>query len=165
MNILLLQWGLVSFSIGLILSLPLAAVHYKRSPIWTKIFTNARKLKGAHVDFFMQTLSCGMAYVLELGFHTAFPGWIVILLLYGTIGNPAILLFEATQLPRLRASRLLYRILKSTSPVSLLVAWFAIVFSVVSLSLLLVLAGLVLVLGLLLGYCVLHAKDHGRGRM
>ncbi|MED3562091.1 hypothetical protein [Bacillus xiapuensis] len=48
MNIHLLEWGLVSFIIGVILSLLMAAIYYDNSPPWAKLFTNPRKLKSAH---------------------------------------------------------------------------------------------------------------------
>ncbi|MFK9090655.1 hypothetical protein [Bacillus salipaludis] len=52
MNVQLIQWGLFSFMIGIVLSLALAAVFYQKNSLMTKIFINARKLKSAHLDFF-----------------------------------------------------------------------------------------------------------------
>jgi len=124
MTIHILQWGLFSFMIGLLLSLPLAAVHYQGSPGWTQLFTNPRKLKSAHLDFFTQAFAAGLAYVLEQTLRTPFPDYVVIPLLYGTICNPLILLLEATPLYRSGTGRLLYFLLRGTSPAALLFAWF-----------------------------------------
>ncbi|MEW9668193.1 hypothetical protein [Ammoniphilus sp. 3BR4] len=126
MNIQLLQWGLFSFMLGLILSLPLAAVFYQKSPQWTKIFTNPRKLKSAHLDFFMQAFAIGFVYVLELAMEAEFPIYVVIPLIFGTIGNPLIFLLEATPLHRSGIGSVFYRLLKTTSPASLLFAWLVI---------------------------------------
>lgn len=123
MNELLLQWGLVSFMIGIFLSLPLAAVHYDQSASWTKIFTNPRKLKSAHLDFFMQAFAAGFVYVLELSSGSDYPMYIIIPLLYGTIGNPLILLLESTAIFKYGAMAIGYRFLKATSPACLLFAW------------------------------------------
>jgi hypothetical protein len=129
MSNVILQWGLVSFLIGILLSLPLAAVHYNHAPSWTCVFANPRKLKSAHLDFFMQAFASGFAFMLETALHTAWPLYIVIPLLYGTIGNPLILLLEATAIYRKGAMFLLYRLLKATSPASLLFSWFMIGFA------------------------------------
>lgn len=123
MNDVLLQWGLVSFMIGIFLSLPLAAVHYDQSPPWTRIFANPRKLKSAHLDFFMQAFATGFAFVLEIAAGTGFPMYVLVPLLYGTIGNPLILLLESTSIFRTGATAIAYRLLKATSPASLLFAW------------------------------------------
>lgn len=144
MNIQLLQWGLVSFIIGVILSLPLAAVYYDNSPPWAKIFTNPRKLKSAHIDFFLQAFAAGFVYLLEWAVKSEFPLFIVIPLIFGTICNPLILLIEATSLYRSGFAAIFYRFLKSTSPVSLLFAWLAIAVCFLPLYLLLFLSMLVL---------------------
>ena len=129
MSISLLHWGLVSFMIGIFLSLPLAAVVYDQSPPWTRIFANPRKLKSAHIDFFMQALAAGFAYVLEHAADQSFPPYILYPLLYGTIGNPLILLLESTAIYRTGGMRLFYRALKATSPIALLLAWTMIAWS------------------------------------
>ncbi len=123
MNELLLQWGLVSFMIGIFLSLPLAAVHYEQSPVWTRIFANPRKLKSAHLDFFMQAFAAGFAYVLEQSSGSSYPVYIIIPLLYGTIGNPTILLLESLANYKAGAISIGYRFLKATSPACLLLSW------------------------------------------
>ena len=123
MNELLLQWGLVSFMIGICLSLPLAAVHYEQSPLWTRIFANPRRLKSAHLDFFMQAFAAGFVYVLELASASSFPMYVIVPLLYGTIGNPLILLLESTAFFRTGGMSILYRFLKATSPACLLLSW------------------------------------------
>lgn len=149
MNIHLLQWGLVSFIIGVILSLPLAAVYYDQSPPWAKIFTNPRKLKSAHLDFFMQAFAAGFVYLIEFATHSKFPLFIVIPLIFGTICNPLILLIEATSLYRSGFTAIFYRLLKSTSPVSLLFAWLAIAAYFLPLILILFLS-ILLLIGLLI---------------
>jgi hypothetical protein len=140
MNIQLLQWGLFSFMIGLILSLPLAAVHYQRMKLWTKLFTNPRKLKSAHMDFFMQAFALGFVYVLEIVTKEKFPLYVVIPLVFGSICNPLILLFEATPLQRSRITK----VLRAISPISLIFAWFVIAFSFLPMYLLLLLTAFVL---------------------
>jgi len=130
MTVQLLQWGLFSFMIGLVLSLPLAAVHYQNSPQWTRIFTNPRKLKSAHLDFFMQAFAAGFAYVLELALRTPFPAYVVLPLIFGTICNPLLLLIEATPIHRRSFGRFVYLGLRATSPLALLFAWFAIAWAV-----------------------------------
>lgn len=123
MNIQLLQWGLFSFILGLIVSLPLAAVYYLKNPRMKKIFTNLRKLKSAHIDFFLQAFAIGFVYLLELAVKSEFPIYVVIPLVYGTIGNPLAFLLEATPLHRSGFSGIVYKILAATSPTSLLFAW------------------------------------------
>ncbi|MFD2442477.1 hypothetical protein ACFSO7_00455 [Bacillus sp. CGMCC 1.16607] len=126
MNDLLLQWGLFSFMIGIFLSLPLAAVHYQKDTIMKRIFVNARKLTSAHIDFFMQAFAIGFVYLLELSMETRFHSYIVIPLVFGTIMNPTILLLEATPFIRSGVVKVVYKLLKAISPVSLMFAWIAI---------------------------------------
>lgn len=149
MSIHLLEWGLLSFMLGLILSLPLAAMHYQKSASWTRIFTNPRKLKSAHLDFFTQAFAAAFVYLLELAFHKPLPAVILIPLLFGTIMNPLLLLIEATPLNRSGFGKFVYLFLRSTSPVSLLLAWFYIAWSFMPSDLLGLLAVAVL-LGLVL---------------
>ncbi|WP_462413120.1 hypothetical protein [Neobacillus sp. Marseille-QA0830] len=128
MNTVLLQWGLLSFMIGLALSLPLAAVHYqKNSPLKT-IFVNYRKLKSAHVDYFMQALSAGFAYLIGAAANIEFAGYILIPFIFGAMMNPTILLLEATPFIQTGWMRFIYQCLRATSPVSLLFAWLAIAY-------------------------------------
>ncbi|MEH7083032.1 hypothetical protein V7139_09900 [Neobacillus drentensis] len=128
MNVQLLQWGLFSFMIGMVLSLPLAAVFYQKSSPMNKVFTNARKLKSAHIDFFMQGFALGFAFLLEVSLKTEFSIYIVIPLIYGSIMNPTILFLEAT--PFIRSSyRFVHLFLRATSPLALLFAWIAIAVS------------------------------------
>ncbi|WP_026567222.1 hypothetical protein [Bacillus sp. UNC41MFS5] len=125
MNVQLLQWGLFSFMMGMVLSLPLAAVFYQKSSPMTKVFTNARKLKSSHIDFFMQGFAMGFAFLLEMSSKTEFSLYIVIPLIYGSIMNPTILLLEAT--PFIHSSfRFVHLFLRATSPIALLFAWLAI---------------------------------------
>ncbi|PYI51344.1 hypothetical protein [Paenibacillus flagellatus] len=126
MNIQLLYWGLFSLMLGLALSLPLAAVHYQNSPRWTSLFTNPRKLKSAHLDFFTQAFAAAFVYVIEFAVQKAFPAHVVIPLLFGTVCNPLLLLLEATPLHREGLGKPFYRLLKAVSPVSLLLAWLSI---------------------------------------
>jgi hypothetical protein len=144
MNIQLLQWGLFSFMLGLILSLPVAAVHYQKSLKWTKIFTNPRKLKSAHLDFFTQAFSAAFVYLLELALKIQFPEYVVVALVFGIICNPLILLIEATPLTRSGFSSVIYNLLRATSPTSLIFAWFSIAWSVLPTYLLLALPVVVL---------------------
>jgi len=124
MNVYLLQWGLFSFMVGLLLSLPLAAVHYQNSPRWTKIFTNPRKLKSAHLDFFTQAFAATLAYAIEFVIRREFPAYVAVPLLFGTVCNPLLLLMEATPLIRQGFGKLVYYALRAVSPLSLLFAWF-----------------------------------------
>ncbi|WP_123039383.1 hypothetical protein [Cohnella candidum] len=126
MNIHLLEWALVSFILGVALSLPLAGVHYDNSNSWAKLFTNPRKLKSAHIDFFMQAFSAGLVYLLEWATKSELPPFIVIPLIFGIICNPIILLLESTSFYRSGFTAMVYRVLQSTSPVGLLFAWIAI---------------------------------------
>ncbi|WP_156158209.1 hypothetical protein [Gordoniibacillus kamchatkensis] len=157
MNIQLLQWGLFSFMLGLLLSLPLAAVHYGAFPQWTKLFTNPRKLKSAHLDFFTQAFAAAFVYVLELAVKTRFPEYVVIPLVFGIICNPLILLIEATPLNRSGFGAIVYKLLRATSPASLLFAWFFIAWSVLPAYMLIMLVGFALLgLLLILNYKRLH---------
>ncbi len=145
MNIQLLHWGLFSFMLGLVLSLPLAAVHYQNSPQWTRIFTNPRKLKSAHLDFFTQAFAAAFAFLIEYATQAAFPPYVAIPLLFGTICNPQLLLIEATPLNRQGLGRALYLSLRAASPLALLFAWGYIAWVALPLSLLLLFAVLVVV--------------------
>jgi hypothetical protein len=126
MTMLLLHGGLVSFMIGILLSLPLAAVHYNQSPSWAGVFANPRKLKSAHLDFFMQAFAAGFAYMLERASGSALPMFVAIPLMYGTIGNPLILLLESIANYRAGLMGVFYRFLRATSPALLMLAWFMI---------------------------------------
>lgn len=160
MHIQLLQWGLFSFMLGLLLSLPLAAVHYQKSPQWTKIFTNPRKLKSAHLDFFTQAFAAAFVYLLEYSLQMNLPEYVVVLILFGTVCNPLLLLAEATPLNRSGIGAYLYKVLRATSPISLLVSWSFIAWSILPFSLLLLLAGIVLVgLVLILQYKQLASSE------
>jgi hypothetical protein len=122
-NIQLLQWGLFSFMLGIILSLPLAAIHYQKNSLVARIIVNYRKLKSAHIDFFMQAFAAGFVYLLEYALQSEFPLWVVIPLIFGTIMNPTILLLEATPFIRTGWFKVVYKILRAISPSSLLFAW------------------------------------------
>lgn len=149
MNIMLLQWGLLSFMLGLVLSLPLAAVHYQGSSRWTAIFTNPRKLKSAHLDFFTQAFAAGFVYLIEYALQESLPHYVLIPLVFGTICNPLLLLIEATPLNRQGFGRGLYLLLRATSPLALLFAWFYIAWIAMPTSLLVVL-GILVAVGLIL---------------
>lgn len=123
MNILLLQWGLFSFMVGLVLSLPLAAVYYQKGSPLTKIFTNPQKLKSAHLDFFTQAFAIGFVYLLEFSTKMEFPNYVVLPLVFGTIMNPLILLLESTRIYRAKYFKSVYMLLRATSPLSLYFAW------------------------------------------
>jgi hypothetical protein len=126
MNIQLLQWGLLCFTIGLVLSLPLAAVYYgnkKKDARIKQVINNPKKLKSAHVDYFMQALSLGFVYLLEFVQKDSYPMFVAIPLIFGALANPTILLIEATPLRTSRRFAIVYMILRALSPVSLLFAW------------------------------------------
>lgn len=162
MNILLLQWGLFSFMIGIVLSLPLAAVYYQKDSLARRIFTNARKLKSAHLDYFMQAFAVGIVYLLEMATKSQLPLYVFIPLIYGTIMNPTIFLLEATPYNRSGITRLVYQLLKATSPVSLLFAWFAIAFIYLPLFLKISLLVLVSIGFMLFGFHYLQSKKRGK---
>lgn len=126
MNIQLLQWGLFSFMLGLVLSIPLATVHYLKNSSLTKIFTNPGKLKSAHLDFFTQTFAIGFVFMLEFFSKSEFPNYVVVPLVFGSIGNPLLLLLESTPLHRSGFISIFYKLLFVTSPLSLLFSWTAI---------------------------------------
>lgn len=148
MNILLLQWGLVSFLMGLLVSLPVAAVHYGYGPAakWTKVFINYRKLLSAHLDFFTQAFAAGFAYVLGSALNVEFPSYVLVPLIYGTICNPTILLLEATPLRKSKLTKLF----RATSPISLYFAWFYIAFQFLPLYMIVIFSVLVVAGTLLL---------------
>ncbi|WP_223594295.1 hypothetical protein [Neobacillus bataviensis] len=148
MNVHLLQWGLFTFMLGIVLSLPVAAVHYQRNTPMTKLFTNARKLKSAHLDYFMQAFALGFAYILELALKTEFSLYVVIPLVFGAIMNPTILLLEATSIIRSGLGKVIYTILRSTSPIALLFAWFAIAFLILPLFLKITLIAVIISMGI-----------------
>lgn len=162
MTIQLLQWGLFSFMIGIVLSLPLAAVYYQKNSLARKIFTNARKLKSAHLDYFMQAFAVGVVFLLEFATKTELPLYVVIPLIYGTIMNPTIFLLEATPYIRSGITRVVYQLLKGTSPVSLLFAWFAIAFLYLPLFLKISLLVIVAIGFIMFGYHYLQAKKQGK---
>jgi len=144
MNIHLLEWALVTFILGVILSLPIAAIYYDNSPPWAKLFTNPRIL-SAHIDYLMQALSAGLVYLLEMSTKSELPLFIVIPLIFGMICNPLILLIESTSYYRSGFTRIFYRLLKYTSPVSLLLAWIAIAIYFLPLHLIIFISILVLI--------------------
>jgi hypothetical protein len=128
MNLFLLHWAIFIFMVGLVLSLPLGAVFYLKNSELTQFFTNARKLKAAHLDYIMQAFSIGIVYVLELATNTRLPLFAVVPLAFGTFCNPFIFLLEATSLCKRGFSKILYKILKATSPSALFFAWFVLLF-------------------------------------
>ncbi|WP_284638118.1 hypothetical protein [Paenibacillus silviterrae] len=158
MTIELLEWGLFSFMLGLVLSLPLAAVHYQDSPKWTKLFTNPRKLKSAHLDFFTQAFAAGFAYLLEIALEIKFPVYVIVPLIFGTIMNPMLLLIEATPLHRSGLGSLIYLLLRATSPVSLLFAWFFIAWNTLPTSLIYLFAVMIIIGSLLIMKFKLQTK-------
>jgi hypothetical protein len=123
MNVQLLQWGLFSFMVGCFLSLPLSAVIYNKHSSISRIFINVRKLKSSHLDYLTQAFAMGFAYLLGYVMKTEFNMYVFIPLIYGSIMNPTILLLEATPWIRSGILKNVYKLLKATSPVSLLLAW------------------------------------------
>src|SRR5690625_6942757 len=98
MTLFLIHWAIFLFLVGLILSLPLAAVYYLNHSEVRQFFTNPRKLKGAHLDYFMQAFSIGLIYLLELRMNASVPIYVVIPLAFVTFFNQFIFLFEFTSL-------------------------------------------------------------------
>src|SRR5690625_2095815 len=127
-TIFLLHWAIFLFLVGLILSLPLAAIYYLNHSDVRQLFANPRKLKGAHLDYFMQAFSIGLIYILELGMHASVPIYVVIPLAFGTLFNPFILLLEGTPLYTVGFGKFFYNFLKAVSPASFLFAWFVLLF-------------------------------------
>lgn len=128
MNIFLLHWAIFIFMVGLILSLPVAGIYYLNNPLVRKLFTNPKKLKSAHLDYFMQAFSIGLVYILGFGMNVTIPMYILIPLAFGTFFNPFIFLIEATPLYKSGVIKAFYNLLKAISPASLYFAWFALLF-------------------------------------
>ncbi|WP_338452769.1 hypothetical protein R4Z09_13450 [Niallia oryzisoli] len=148
MNKVLLQWALFSFMFGLALSLPLAAIHYQKNSSFKGIFTNYRKLKSAHLDYFMQALSAAFVYLIGFAAHIEFAAYILIPFIFGVILNPTILLLEATPYIRSGWIRFIYRCLRATSPASLLFAWLAIAFLFLPTYMTIILLAVILISGI-----------------
>lgn len=128
MNLFLLHWAIFIFIVGLILSLPVAGIYYFHNQLVKKLFTNPRKLRSAHLDYFMQAFSIALVYLLEFGTNTILPMYIVIPLAFGTFFNPFIFLIESTPFYKKGVVMVLYNLLKGISPASLFFAWFALLF-------------------------------------
>lgn len=124
----LLHWAIFIFIVGLLLSLPLGAIYYLNIPLIRRFYTNPRKLKAAHLDFFMQAFSIGLVYLLALGMNTSIPIYVVIPLAFGTFFNPFIFLLEATPLYKASIMKAFYQFLKAVSPTALFFAWFMLLF-------------------------------------
>ncbi|HLS10194.1 hypothetical protein [Lentibacillus sp.] len=146
MNIFLIHWAVFIFIVGLILSLPLGAIYYLNNPRVRLLFTNPRKLKAAHLDFFMQAFSISLVYLLEFGMNARVPMYAVIPLAFGTFFNPFIFLLEATPLYKVGIVKALYSLLKAVSPASLFFAWFVLLFQYLPVYYSWLLAGFVIIL-------------------
>ncbi|TWT14287.1 hypothetical protein [Planomicrobium sp. CPCC 101079] len=127
MNDFLVQWAIFLFMIGLLLSLPLGAVFYLNNAQVKQFFTNARKLKAAHLDFILQAFSIGLVCLVELSTAAGLPLYAVIPLAFGTFCNPFIFLLEATPLYQKGLTKTLYMGLRAASPSALFFAWFVLV--------------------------------------
>ncbi|TWT25847.1 hypothetical protein [Planomicrobium sp. CPCC 101110] len=128
MNDFLVHWATFLFMVGLLLSLPLGAVFYLNNPHVKQFFTNARKLKAAHLDFILQAFSIGLVLLVELATLAKLPLYAVIPLAFGTFCNPFIFLLEATPLYQTGFTKTLYRVLRAASPTALFFAWSALAF-------------------------------------
>ncbi|WP_047155460.1 hypothetical protein [Aneurinibacillus tyrosinisolvens] len=73
MNILLLQWGLISFVLGIVLSLPLAAVYYQNSPQMGKNIYKSSKAKIGPFRFFHASFSHRICLFIGMGGEIGFP--------------------------------------------------------------------------------------------
>lgn len=128
MNMFLIHWAIFLFLIGLVLSLPLGGIYYLGIPLIRKLFTNPRKLKSAHLDYFMQSFSIVLISLLEFGMNASVTMYAVVPLAFGTFFNPFIFLLEATALCKVNVINAFYSLLKFISPTSLFFAWFVILF-------------------------------------
>lgn len=146
MTLFLVHWAIFLFLIGLILSLPVAGIYYFNMSLVRTFFTNPRKLKSAHLDYFMQAFSIGIVYILELGMNANIPIYIVIPLAFGTFFNPFIFLLESTPLYKTSVVKTFYTLLKGISPASLFFAWFALLFLYLPLYFSWLLAGFTIIL-------------------
>ncbi|KAL9649600.1 hypothetical protein ABK040_003277 [Willaertia magna] len=128
MGIELLHHGLFLFLFGMILSLPLAVVHYLKKTPLTKLFIKPSKLRSAHIDYFMQAFSLGFVYLIEWAQDKELENYLFILLCYGSFMNPTILLLEATPYIETGIGKGLYNLFRATSPLSLMIVWFSLMF-------------------------------------
>ena len=124
MNVVLLQWGLFCFSLGLFLALPVSVVFYLKKSKWKNLFTNPKKLLSSHLDYLMQSFGLGLVYLLGLALKVEFSPYIAGMLMYGAFFNPTILLLEATPVYRSGIWGMFWKFLRGTSPISLLISWF-----------------------------------------
>src|SRR5699024_7046231 len=146
MTVFLLQWAVFLFLVGLILSLPLGAIYYLHMPQVKQFFTNPRKLRSAHLDFFMQAFSIGLVSLLEVGMNINIPIYVVTPLAFGTFFNPFIFfLLEATSLFKTNIINIFYNLLKGVSPTSLFFAWFMILILYLPIYFLWLIIGLVII--------------------
>ncbi|MGZ4111362.1 MAG: hypothetical protein ACXVP5_02865 [Tumebacillaceae bacterium] len=126
MHTTLLQWGLFEFLIGLVLAVTLVPTKVFAVPGFTRVFINAAKLKSSHLDFFMQAFALCLAYLLEYATKTPFPMFIVVPLVYGSINNPLLFLYEATPMIMHPLGQKIFPIYMMSSCGSVLFAWGAI---------------------------------------
>lgn len=121
-----LQWGLFGFLIGLVLAVLLVPTNVFGVPGFTRVFINPSKLRSAHLDFFMQAFALCFAFLLEYATKTPFPLFITIPLIYGSINNPLLFLYEATPLIVHPIGQKIFPIYMLSSCGSVLFAWGAI---------------------------------------
>lgn len=126
MHTIFLQWGLFEFLIGLVLAVTLVPNNVFAVPAFTRVFINGRKLKSSHLDFFMQAFALCLAYLLEYAMKTSFPMFVVIPLVYGSINNPLLFLYEATPMIMHPLGQKIFPIYMMSSCGSVLFAWGAI---------------------------------------
>jgi hypothetical protein len=122
----LLQWGLFAFLVGLVEAVLLVPTNVFGVPGFTRVFINPSKLRSSHLDFFMQAFALCFAFLLEYATKTSFPMFIVIPLIYGSINNPLLFLYEATPLIVHPIGQKLFPIYMLSSCGSVLFAWGAI---------------------------------------
>lgn len=126
MHTILLQWGLFGFLIGLVLAVTLVPNNVFAVPGFRRVFINPAKLKSAHLDFFMQAFALCLAYLLEYAMKTSLPMFVVVPLIYGSINNPLLFLFEATPMIMHPLGQKIFPIYMMSSCGSVLFSWGAI---------------------------------------
>lgn len=126
MHTILLQWGLFGFLIGLVLAVCLVPTNVFGVSGFTRVFTNGAKLKSAHLDFFMMAFALCFVYLLEYATKTALPAFVLYPLIYGSMFNPVLFLWEATPAIAHPLGQKLFPLLMVSSCGSVLFAWGAI---------------------------------------
>jgi hypothetical protein len=126
MHTILLHWGLFGFLIGLVLAVALVPTNVFQVPGFTRVFVRGAKLKSAHLDFFMMAFALCFAYLLEYATKTSLPSFVLYPLIYGSMFNPVLFIWEATPAYEHPLGQKLFPLLMISSSGSVLFAWGAI---------------------------------------